>query len=127
MSPDWLPAVMRALHTRSLPNPVQRAARLTLGVQAASLTAEERVQAAKSLLKHQKNAPDALTRGLGAISLGRILAADLREGHTGVLDDTQAARALIDGARKSPATVRGFKVLALGLSLRDLERQFGRS
>ena len=119
--PSWVTFVFRCVADRRLPDPVQRAARLAIGGNAGELTPDERVQAAKVLIASEKKSPDHFSEGLGHIALARVLAADLREDSTGVMDETQAETLLIQRAAKSFVTVRGFHALALALSCRDVE------
>lgn len=119
-SPGWFLLVMRALVDRRLSRPVQRAARIALGVKATRLSGEERLRAAQGLLRSDKRAPDSLSEGLGHIALARVLRADLDAGSRAVFDETAATRVLLEGAAKGKIPVRGFNVLALALSVRGL-------
>ncbi len=117
----WLLLCLRALGDRRLPTPVQRAARLALGEGAADLTPEERVDAAKALVRSARHAPDHLSEGLGQIALARIVQAELRTDATAVLEETKAGELLLEKARKSYVPVRGFHAVALALAARDVQ------
>ncbi len=119
-APGWLLAVIRSLSDRRVPDPVKRAARIAIGSKAARLSAEQRLAAAKGLIHAHKNSPGALSNGLGNIALARILHAELADESVAVLKETKARRVLLDGATKGPIPVRGFNVLALALSVRDV-------
>jgi len=119
-SPGWVSLLLRALGDRRLPKPVLRAARLSLGAKAARLSPEQRLAVSQALLRCERNAPDALSKGLGQIALARVLHADLRAGSSQLLEKTAVGRVLLEGALKSPITVRGFHVLALALAARGV-------
>ena len=119
----WLLVALRALGDRRLPKAVQRAARLALGGNAAVMTSEQRLDAAQALIRTARNAPDAVSEGLGQIALARILQADLRTDATTLLDETGAASALLEAAQRGLVTVRGFSALALALAVRDVQSQ----
>ena len=118
--PGWFIAVNRALSDRRLPDPVQRAARIALGLKANRITGAQRVEAAKSLIRADRSAPGALSKGLGNIALARILRAELLDDSTVVLEETRVKRVLLEGAAKGSVPVRGFNTLALALSVRDV-------
>ena len=87
------------------------------------MTPQQRLTATKALLASDRNAPDALSRGIAQIALARILNADLLTGSATLLRETDVDRVLLEGATKSRITVRGFHVLALALSARGIQRQ----
>jgi len=116
----WLVIALRTLSDRRLPPPVQRAARLALGGNAGIMTPEERLAAAKALLRSEKTAPDHFSQGLGQIALARIVHADLRTDAATLFAETHADRVLIARAQKSFVTMRGFHAMALALAARGI-------
>lgn len=119
--PSWVTFAFRCVADRRLPDPVTRAARLAIGGNADAFTPDERIAAAKVLIASESRSPDHFSEGLGHIALARVLAADLREDSTGVIEATQAETLLLQRAQKSFVTVRGFHALALALSCRDVD------
>ncbi len=117
---NWLLLSLRTLGDKRLPQPVQRAARLALGGNAAIMTPDERLDTAKALIRTAKDAPDHLSEGLGQIALARVVQADLRTDATTILEETKADAFLLQKAQKSYVTVRGFHTLALALAVRDV-------
>ncbi|MDF1701389.1 MAG: hypothetical protein P1V36_09565, partial [Planctomycetota bacterium] len=117
-------ALSRLITDRRITTDVRRAAFITLAERSSAYGAEERQGLVRTWQMALKNARDPLTRGLGLIALGRILAADLEAaegsepGARGLLRTTEAGAVLLKYARTSAQNMRGFAVLALALAIR---------
>ena len=116
-------AVKRLMTDRRLGTPVRRAAFITLGEGAEEYSAAERKSLVRDWTIAIKQARDPLTRGLGLIALGRIVAADLNSDEDAgrILRTTDAGDILLKEARTAASNMRGFAILALAIAMRDAE------
>lgn len=114
----WVMTLLRTITDRRLPAAVQRAAFIALGAAAPDLDDTDRRAAAEAAEKGIRLARDGLTRGLGHIALGRILAADLATEKAWVVGNTGGRALLLREARTGSNTHRGFSALALALAVR---------
>ncbi len=115
-------ALTRLLTDRRLPAAVRRAAFIQLGERADAWPAAERKTLVRTWDTALQYARDPLTRGLGLIALGRIVAADLADENGGdLLRTTDADATLLKHAGGSAQNVRGFALLALALAVREAD------
>ncbi len=114
----WTMTLFRTLGDKRLPVDVRRAAFIALGKASDALDAEDREEAAKTTSKAIRLARDGLTRGLGQITLGRLLAADLAAGSATLVTRSAAPAALLSEARHGALPHRGFSALSLALAMR---------
>jgi HEAT repeat protein len=120
LSPDGGTGVLQALlHSRSCDPRVRRSAVVALGTVASRLAPAPRAEAAGALARFAGRGSDPEGRGAMLVSIGRLLAADVAEGESGVV--LAAGEALLEGLRDGTATVRPFAALALGIAFRDLD------
>ena len=109
------------LRGRSVEGPVKRAAIVSLGIAAQRLEPMARRDAALALCETFNRGDDADTLGLMLVSLGRLLAADAKDGCTALIDSTLADDTLLHAARLGRAEVRPFGALALGIAGRGFD------
>lgn len=114
----WPVLLLRTVTDKRLPTQVRRAAFISLGAHAPALDAAARREAADGIARGLRLCRDGLTRGLGQIALGRLVAADLASQDPCLLQRTAVAEALLREARGGSLTHRGFAALALALALR---------
>ncbi len=112
--------LLNMLRMNRIPDAVQSSALIGLAQRAPAMSSEERVDAARALRRALTNDRHWQVRGLGHITLGIVLATDLRLGHHGVLDRTDVLRYLDGQARKGSTITRPFSALALGLAAFDV-------
>ena len=98
---------------------MQRAAFIALGAAGRTMDGPHRRDALEAWEAGRRRARDPLTKGLAAIALGRLLAADLEADSRELLVRSRAGDTLLKAARTDPNTTRGFAVLALALAARE--------
>jgi hypothetical protein len=116
--PGWALTLFRILAARHVTAPVRRSAFLALGAQAGDLDAGERRGAVDALERGLRKAHDPLTRGLGRIAQGRLLAAELAAGSSRLVEQGSTAGELLGEARHGTPDERGFAALGTALALR---------
>ena len=117
----WNSAISRLMADRRITTDVRRAAFITLGERAHTYGGDERKSLVRAWEMAEKQARDPLTRGLGLIALGRIVAADVvaADEPGKILRTTDAGEELLRRARSSAQNMNGFCVLALAIAMRD--------
>jgi hypothetical protein len=118
--PDATGGILRVLARRNEDVAVKRAALVALGARAEDLDADERAEAAATLLRALEDGRDPLTTGLAQIALGRVLGADLASEKPTLLDATVADDVLLREAHAGAVPTRGFSILALALAARGV-------
>ncbi len=83
---------------------------------------QDRVRAAQVLLRTVETSRDESTPNFAIMSLAQLLVEDAKANRTDVLGNTRADEMLIEKARKGRHLERGFGAMALGLVLRQIER-----
>ena len=116
--PTWRPTLMRLFSQKRLPGEVRQAAFITLGARAGEYDAEDRRKLVDAWDHAVKQTRDPLSEGLALITLGRILAADLRADGN-LVRTTGAANRLLREAKSAPQNTHGFALLALAIAARD--------
>jgi HEAT repeat protein len=114
--------LLRVLGRKREDEAVRRAAFVALGPTADRATPDERADLARALSAALPEAHDPLTRGLGHVAAGRLLAADVAAGSDRLVRESGLARVLLAEARSGATPTRGFSTLALALALRGAER-----
>jgi HEAT repeat protein len=115
----WELTVLRIVTAKRLSAPIRQAAFIALGAGSTELSPAHRVDAAEAVLRGVRYGRDSLTRGMGQIALGRLLAADLADGSAVLLERTASGAYLLGEARKGSRPVRGFATLAIALAARE--------
>ncbi|MFV1958524.1 MAG: HEAT repeat domain-containing protein, partial [Planctomycetota bacterium] len=109
----------RVLEQRREPREVRRAAFLAIGLANRPRTPAQRKATARALEAGLRRARDPLTKGLGHIAAGHLLAADLAEDSDVLLRDGRLSRLLLAEAHRGSVPTRGFSILALALATRN--------
>ena len=110
----------RVLESRRADRALLRAAFLGLEALSPLLDAEERAETGRALATVVERSSDPLTRGLGLLAVGHLLAADLRLVGPGDLRE-RLGRLLLDGATGGESPSSGFAALGLALAVRGVE------
>lgn len=113
--------VLRELSRARPPVEIVRAAAIAAGTHAHGWSNEGRAEAVPVLKRALEAAKDPWTRGLLRVSLGRLLAAQLEAGLSGVLV-TETGKFLLADARTANEEERGYSVIALALAARTVVR-----
>lgn len=118
--PGWLSVCLGCSRNAREHVSVRAAAAIGIARQAAAVTAAERYDAARALLRSLAHESHALVAGLDAIALAALLRADLAAGGEQLVTSLRVDDRLAAAARKSETGVRPFLGLALGLAVHDL-------
>jgi HEAT repeat protein len=120
-SPGCDTLATRMLDKRSEQIVVRCAALLAMGLRAESMSSDDRAAAIGSLRKLGHNPRDPATTGLGYITLGRLLQADLREQPEPRRCVAHAQDFLLEETKSGSMPRRPYAAIGLALSCRELE------